>query len=123
MEHSSAEWAAVDASDRRYPLVRKWERLPSGELTFQEQQRYFERRRLRSERVLAGQIRCKCGTPAILSTGAGSQEHRADCPVCKRMWWVSKEIALAFGLESRAISNAAQDLPLFRNSDPNDWRS
>ena len=35
-------------------------------------------------------IRCKCGTVATIGPGKGPHAARADCPICKRWWWIDK---------------------------------
>lgn len=63
------------------------------DMTFDQVQRYMEKRRGRSEVELTreGKIRCKCGTEAMLGPGTGPHAAKAECPVCKRKWWVDKE--------------------------------
>lgn len=68
---------------------------PAG-LTYREQQRYMERRRVRSQRVRdeetrTGIVRCKCGTIMTITTGKGPHAARADCPVCNHRQWVGKK--------------------------------
>ena len=75
-------------------LAIAWDRPPG--LTFAQEQRWMENRRIRSQRVRdaeerAGVVRCKCGTIAHLGPGKGPHKASAECPVCKRRWWVPKE--------------------------------